>query len=99
TAMYASYVILLAVIKPAWVPALPPEARTIREDNGHSGLPSLLVLTVVSVGASLFFAHHIIDVHSWWTGEPVTSVAKDETIVVSMCVGVALAFVLSMVNK
>ena len=40
--MYALYVIGVAFIKPAWVPALPPEARTIREDNGKSGLPSLL---------------------------------------------------------
>jgi len=99
TGMYAGYVILLAIIKPSWVPALPAEARTIREDNGKSGLPSLLILTIVSVGASLFFAHHIADVHSWWTGEVVDKVAKDETIVVSMCVGVALAFVLSMINK
>ena len=96
---YAGYVILLALIKPAWVPALPPEARTLREDNGHSGLPSLLLLTAVSVGASLYFAHRIVDVHSWWTGEEVTRVAKDETIVVSMCVGVALAFLLSLLNK
>ena len=27
---YASYVILLALFKPAWVPALPPEARVLR---------------------------------------------------------------------
>ncbi|MBK7718705.1 MAG: TRAP transporter large permease subunit [Simplicispira sp.] len=76
-----------------------PRRGTIREDNGNSGLPSLLLLTLVSVGASLFFAHHIADVHTWWTGEEVTKVAKDETIVVSMCVGVALAFLLSMINK
>ncbi len=99
TGFYASYVFLLAIFKPAWVPALPPEARTIREDNGNSGLPSLLVLTIVSVGASLFFAHHIVDVHSWWTGVAVEKVAKDETIVVSMCVGVFLAFLLAMFNK
>ena len=96
---YAVYVILLALIKPSWVPALPPEARTIREDNGNSGLPSLLLLTIVSVGASLYFAHRIVDIHSWWTGEAVTKVAKDETIVVSMCVGVLLAFLLSLLNK
>ena len=96
---YAGYVILLALVKPAWVPALPPEARTIREDNGNSGLPSLLLLTTVSVGASLYFAHRIVDVHSWWTGEAVTQVAKDETIVVSMCVGVLLALLLSLLNK
>ena len=99
TGFYTGYVILLAIFKPKWVPALPPAARTIREDNGSSGLPSLLLLTIVSVGASLFFAHHIADIHTWWSGETVTSVAKDETIVVSMCVGVALAFVLSMLNK
>lgn len=97
--MYVSYVVLVALIRPNWVPALPAEARTIREDNGKSGLPSLLVLTVLSVGASLLFAEHIADVHTWWTGETVTQVAKDETIVVSMCVGVTLAFVLSMLNK
>ena len=33
----------LAIVKPAWVPALPPEARTIREDDGKSGLPSLVL--------------------------------------------------------
>ena len=97
--MYTSYVILLAIFKPNWAPALPIEARTIREDNGKSGLPSLLLLTIVSVGASLYFAQHIADVHTWWTGEEVTKVARDETIVVSMCVGVALAFLLSMINK
>ena len=99
TGMYTAYIVILALFKPKWVPALPAEARTIREDNGNSGLPSLLLLTLVSVGASLFFAHHIADVHTWWTGEEVTKVAKDETIVVSMCVGVALAFLLSMINK
>ncbi len=99
TAFYAGYVILLAILKPKWVPAMPPEARTIREDNGNSGLPSLLILTIISVGAAVFFAQHITDVHTWWTGQPITKVAKDETIVVSMCVGVTLAFVLSMLNK
>ena len=97
--MYVGYVVVVALIRPNWVPALPAEARTLRQDNGSSGLPSLLVLTVLSVGAALFFAEHIADVHSWWTGETVTQVAKDETIVVSMCVGVTLAFVLSMLNK
>ena len=99
TGFYASYVIFLAIFKPQWVPALPLEARTIRQDNGKSGLPSLLILTTISVATSLFFAHHIADVHTWWEGQEVTVVAKDETIVVSMCVGVMLAFVLSLLNK
>jgi len=99
TAMYAGYVILLAIFKPKWVPALPLEARTFREPNGSSGLPSLLVLTTVATAAAVYFAKHIADVHSWWTGEAVASVATDETIVVSMCVGVLLAFLIAVANR
>src|SRR5215203_746578 len=54
TGMYAGYVILLAIFKPKWVPALPLEARTIREDNGRTGLPSLVVLTVISAGLAIY---------------------------------------------
>ena len=99
TGFYALYVILLAVFKPKWVPALPLEARTFREPSGSSGTPSLLLLTLVSAGAAIFFGQHIADVHTWWTGQPVTSVPKDETIVVSLCVGVTLAFVIAVINK
>ena len=99
TGFYAGYVILLAIFKPHWVPALPPEARTIREDSGKSGLLSLLVLTILSTGIAVYFGEHYADVLSWWKGEEVTSVAKDETIVVSMCAGVMLAFVIALINK
>ncbi len=34
TAMYFGYVVLITFIRPNWVPALPPEARTIREEPG-----------------------------------------------------------------
>jgi GntP family gluconate:H+ symporter len=36
---------------------------------------------------------------SWWTGTEVTTVATDETIVVSLCAGVLLAFILAVINK
>ena len=99
TGMYVAYVFLLAFIKPQWVPALPAEARTIREDNGKTGLLSLLLLTIASAGSAIYFAKHYADVQSWWTGHTVTSVALDETIVVSMCAGVILAFVIAVINK
>jgi len=99
TGFYALFVILIAFFKPQWVPALPPEARTMREDNGKSGTPSLLVLTAVCTAASIFVGKHMAELHSWWTGETVERVALDETIVVSMCFGVALAFVAAMFNK
>ncbi|MEO6016012.1 MAG: TRAP transporter large permease subunit [Polaromonas sp.] len=99
TAMYTGFVVLLAIFKPKWVPALPIEARTIREDSGKSGLLSLLILTIISTAVAIYFGEHYADVYSWFKGEKVASVAKDETIVVSMCAGVMLAFVIALINK
>jgi len=99
TGFYALYIILLAVFKPQWVPAIPPEARTLKGDDGKSGVPSLLVLTGICVAASIYVAKNMPALHSWWSGETVDKVALDETIVVSMCFGVALAFVAASINK
>ncbi len=99
TGMYAGYVILMAIFKKDWAPALPLEARTIREDDGRSGLPSLLVLTAVSVTAAVVLGENWAGVLSWMKGAPVASVPTDETIVVSLCAGVLLAFVIALANK
>jgi TRAP-type mannitol/chloroaromatic compound transport system permease large subunit len=99
TAFYAGFVILLAIFRPNLVPALPIEARTIREDSGKSGLPSLLAITIISTVTAVVFAQNYAMVTSWWTGTKVDSVATDETIVVSMCLGVILAFVVAVINK
>jgi GntP family gluconate:H+ symporter len=99
TGMYVGFVILVAIFRPAMVPALPPEARTIREDNGNSGLTSLLILTIITTGVAVYFGQHYADVYTWFKGEKVETVATDETIVVSMCAGVTLAFVIASINK
>ena len=88
TGLYALYVIGVAILRPTWVPALPPEARTIREPDGSPGLRSLLVLFVVSVGCAV----------AWGETRPDTT-PTDEAIVTSMCVGVGVAFVLAVLNK
>ena len=46
--LYAGFVILVAIFKPSWVPALPAEARIYREANGASGHRSLFVLLAIS---------------------------------------------------
>ena len=99
TAMYVGYVIIIAIFRPAMVPALPLEARTIREDNGKSGLLSLLILTIVATGVAIYFGEHYAQVYSWFKGEKIDTVATDETIVVAMCSGVMLAFVIAVINK
>jgi len=99
TGIYASYVIVLAIFRPKSVPAMPLEARTIREDNGKSGLVSLLILTIVCTGIAIYFGENYAAIVSWFKGEPVLKVATDETIVVSMGAGVILALVVALINK
>ena len=88
TGLYVGYIFLLSMVKPTWVPALPAEARTIREDDGRSGLVSLVAVTALSVVAAVWFART----------RP-AGTATDELIVVSMCVGVGIAFTLAVINK
>jgi TRAP-type mannitol/chloroaromatic compound transport system permease large subunit len=88
TALYVGYILVVSFVRPALVPALPAEARTIREPDGTSGLRSLGVLVLLSVGAAIAFAK----------SRP-ASVPLDELIVTSMCVGVGLAFAASLLNK
>jgi len=97
--LYVLYVLFLAVFKPHQVPALPPEARTYREPNGGGGYTSLAILAALSATASIFLARHMAEVHTWWQGELVTSVATDEKVVVAMCGGTAVALVIALLNK
>jgi TRAP-type mannitol/chloroaromatic compound transport system permease large subunit len=88
TGLYALWVFTLTIIKPAAAPALPLEARTIREDNGSAGLRSVLALVIVSVAGAVVFAK----------SRPADT-PTDELIVVSMCVGVGIAFALAVINR
>ena len=97
--LYVLYVVVLAIFKPSAVPALPPEARTYRESDGSAGYPSLLVLAVISALVAIFLARHMADVHTWWQGELVESVPTDEKIVVAMCGGVFVAWLIAVANR
>ncbi|WP_395700697.1 TRAP transporter large permease subunit [Aquabacterium sp.] len=88
TGLYIGFIVLVAIFRPSYVPALPAEARTIREDNGSAGLRSLLLLFIASTGLAITYAKTRPD-----------STPTDELIVVSMCVGVGVAFVLSVINR
>jgi TRAP-type mannitol/chloroaromatic compound transport system permease large subunit len=88
TSLYVGYIVLVSFIKPHWVPALPPEARTIKEADGTSGLRSLTILSTVSLIIAVAFAKWLPD-----------TTPTDETIVVSMCVGVGVAFFAALINK
>src|SRR5450432_3128027 len=48
TGLYMLYIFTLSLVKPQFVPALPKEARTIRESDDSAGLRSLVVLAIAS---------------------------------------------------
>src|SRR5207245_10235564 len=56
--LYAVYALAITLVKPAWAPALPQEARTLREPDGTSGTRSLVVLVLVATAAAIGFSKH-----------------------------------------
>ncbi len=91
TAMYAGYVLALSIFKPHAVPALPPEARNLKEPNGDSGTVSLLVLVVGAVAASFAFAAY------YRAGHP--AAAPDEVGIYSGAIGIFGALVAAIINR
>jgi GntP family gluconate:H+ symporter len=88
TGLYVAFIFVVSLFRPDYVPALPLEARTIREDDGSAGLRSVLALVVVSAGAAIAYAQT----------RPAET-PTDELIVISMCVGVGVAFALAVLNR
>ena len=97
--LYCAFVMAVALVRPAWVPALPPEARIYREADGSSGHRSLLVLTTLCTAAGVYFATRYPDLVRSLTGNPAATAPTDETIVVSLSFGVLLAFVIAMISR
>ena len=97
-ALYLAFVAVVAIVKPSWVPALPPEARIYREDNGSSGHLSLLALLAICTLAGWGWAQVHDAMMKSWTGR--TSAAPgDEVLILSMTVSSFLALALALVNK
>ncbi len=54
--LYLFFIMVVAIVKPDWVPALPQEARIYREDNGASGHKSLFALLAIAGAAGFFWS-------------------------------------------
>jgi len=90
--MYAVFALGVAIFKPAWSPALPPEARKLREADGSNGLPSFIVIVALSVLASVLF-DRLYYVPKY------ADAALDERLVVAAAAGAAFALSAALVNR
>lgn len=91
TALYAAYIFCLSLIKPQWVPALPAEARNLKETNGQSGIPSLLGLMLVSAACAL--------AGTYWYQHQHPEMALDELSVIGGLCAIGFAFIVALLNR
>jgi TRAP-type mannitol/chloroaromatic compound transport system permease large subunit len=96
--LYLLFIAAVAIVKPAWVPALPEEARIYRESTGASGHKSLLALFVIIGAAGYAWSHVHSQMITSWTGRT-TEAAGDEVFIMSMTVASFLALALAIANK
>jgi TRAP-type mannitol/chloroaromatic compound transport system permease large subunit len=96
--LYLLFVMLVAIVKPKWVPALPAEARIYREPNGTSGHRSLLVLLALCGVAGYAWSRVHQSVINPLVGRELPA-PGDEIFIMSLTVASLLALALALVNK
>lgn len=85
--LYASWILLVTLVRPSAAPALPKEAIRFREADGSAGVRSFLVLLVCSIAVA--FASH-----AW-----VTSGIRQGGPILAATIGILFAFAVALANR
>jgi TRAP-type mannitol/chloroaromatic compound transport system permease large subunit len=96
--LYLLFVAAVAILRPSWVPALPPEARIYREPNGASGHASLLGLVTVCAVAAVAWTKLHAGFMAWAVGRTTAS-PGDEVLIMALTVASLLALALALINR
>ena len=97
--LYVLYVIGLTILRPKNLPALPPEARTIRENDGSSGTRSVAVLAAIAITVGIVAGQHYNEMLAWLVGGEPKEQPVDETVVVATTFAALIAFVIALINR
>jgi TRAP-type mannitol/chloroaromatic compound transport system permease large subunit len=89
--MYILYIVLVALVKPNMVPALPPEARIYVKPDGSRGLRSLTMVTLIAAIIAYFGSDFYFRSHS--------DIPVDERIVIILMIWGLSALTMALVNK
>jgi TRAP-type mannitol/chloroaromatic compound transport system permease large subunit len=95
---YIAFVVVVALVKPKWVPPLPPEARIYREPGGASGHVSLLLLLALCAAAGWGWSQVHEDIMNPWLERSLPA-PGDEIFILSMTVASFLALALAGANR
>jgi TRAP-type mannitol/chloroaromatic compound transport system permease large subunit len=96
--LYIGFIVLVALFKPALVPALPPEARIYREASGSSGHRSLLVLFLICAAVGFGWAQVHDQLLTVWL-ERSMSAPGDEIVILSMTLASLTGLALAIFNR
>lgn len=91
TAMYAGYVLAVSIFKPKWVPALPAEARNLRQPDGSSGVISLFILILGTIATCMVLEKILL------ASNP--KLHADEGIIYAATLSVSAAFLIAYINR
>ncbi len=96
--LYLLFIVVVAFVKPKWVPALPPEARIYSEPSGASGHRSLLVLLLVCGAVAFVWSTVHTSIMNPLLGRDMAP-GRDEIFILSTTIGSFLALALALINK
>jgi len=96
--LYLAFIMAVTFVRPAWVPALPPEARIYRESNGSSGHRSLVALLALCAAAGYGWSLVHQSVINPLVGRELPA-PGDEIVILSLTVASFLALGLALINK
>ncbi|ARQ01094.1 TRAP transporter large permease [Pseudorhodoplanes sinuspersici] len=85
--IYAGYIFLVTILRPAAAPGLPVEALTYKEADGRRGVLSLLVVMLISTAASYLYMR-------------TTNVRSGpDFVILTMSITIGIAFALAIINR
>ncbi len=96
--LYILFVVVVAMLRPKMVPALPPEALLYKEDNGNSGHRSLLVLVLLCAGVGYAWAQVHNGLLTAWL-ERSTPSPRDEIVILSLTLASLTGLFLAIINR
>jgi TRAP-type mannitol/chloroaromatic compound transport system permease large subunit len=96
--LYALFIVALAIFRPSWVPALPPEALIYKEANGASGHKSLLVILIIAAAAAFGWASMHDSIVNLLVGRE-GKAPMDEVLTLSMTVAAFVMLALALANR
>jgi GntP family gluconate:H+ symporter len=97
--IYIVAMLVLAVVRPKWVPALPPEALIYHEANGNTGHKSLGVLAALSAAVGFALFVYWPQVKLMLGADPTLTPPTDEKVVMSLMGAIFFAWLAAVIDR